>query len=86
MLSYSLTIPKNGTIVIPKEIRDMILTNNIILRVDDNKNISILPVKDLRGCLSAYKNNNINKLDQEKDESDIAWEMHINEKFSKIND
>lgn len=79
MLAFSLTIPKNGTIVIPKEVRNIISTNNIIINVDADNNISILPLKELKGRLSKYaKFSNID-INQEQDK---AWNIYIDEKFN----
>ncbi|MFN7037975.1 MAG: hypothetical protein ACK4OM_00180 [Alphaproteobacteria bacterium] len=77
MISYSITIPKNGTIVIPKEIRDIISTENIVLQVDENKNISIIPIKNLEGRFEKYKKT----ISPNIDETELAWKIHLNNNF-----
>jgi bifunctional DNA-binding transcriptional regulator/antitoxin component of YhaV-PrlF toxin-antitoxin module len=82
MHTYPVTIPKNGTIVIPKEVRKILSAENIIIKVDDNNNITIEPVKDLKGRFSSYKKS----IDNGVDDSNLAWEIHVKEKFGHSND
>ncbi|RYE12583.1 MAG: hypothetical protein EOP34_10565 [Rickettsiales bacterium] len=78
---FNLTIPKNGTIVIPKKVRDLLHTNNITIQVDEASNISIIPVKNLKGRLSKYSKS----IESSQDKSEVAWNMHLKDKYSDTN-
>jgi AbrB family looped-hinge helix DNA binding protein len=58
MFTSSLTISSKGQITLPKKVRDILSTNTVKLEVTDDNKIILLPIKNVEGSLSAYRDNN----------------------------
>jgi AbrB family looped-hinge helix DNA binding protein len=58
MFTSSLTISSKGQITLPKKVRDILSTNTVKLEITDDNKVILLPIKNVGGSLSAYRDNN----------------------------
>ena len=56
MITKSVNIGPKGQVVLPKLVREVLRTNNIIFEIDDNQ-VIIRPLYKVAGALSHYKKN-----------------------------
>lgn len=81
MRSNPITVTSQGQITIPKEMRDLMASQTVILELDPEQNneIKIIPVSDVGGSLKAFSQGS--EIDF-KSEREQAWK-EVESKFKK---
>lgn len=81
MYISTVKISSKGQIVLPKKVRRLFSNNIISLLIDDKNQVSLSPVHELGGALSAYNKNTSLTYDEIREK---AWQESTKIKIAQI--